>query len=81
MDNLQETKEILSRALFLPAESIKSDDKLLELNGMDSLAFETIVVELEDATGRDINAAEAVGTETVADLAKLLEKLRAGNQT
>ncbi len=78
MDNLQETKEILSRALFLPAESINADDKLLELNGMDSLAFETIVVELEDATGKDINAAEAVGTETVADLAKLLEKLRAG---
>ncbi|MGI9399942.1 MAG: acyl carrier protein [Rhizobiaceae bacterium] len=76
MDNLEETIQILARALFIPSESIKAEDKLLELKGMDSLAFETIIVELEDATGRDIDVAQAVGTETVADLAELLQKLR-----
>jgi len=77
MDSLEETRQILAKALFIPANSITADDKLLELKGMDSLAFETILVEMEDATGRDLDAAKAVGTETVADLAELLEKLRA----
>jgi len=76
MDNLEETIQILARALFIPADSIKAEDKLLELKGMDSLAFETIIVEMEDATGRDIDAAQAVGNETVSDLAELLKKLR-----
>jgi acyl carrier protein len=76
MDNLEETIQILARALFIPAVSIKAEDKLLELKGMDSLAFETIIVEMEDATGRDIDAAQAVGAETVSDLAELLQKLR-----
>jgi len=77
MDSLEETRQILAKALFIPANSITADDKLLELKGMDSLAFETILEEMEDATGRDLDAAKAVGTETVADLAELLEKLRA----
>ena len=77
MNSLDETRQILSKALFVPADTIKADDKLLELKGMDSLAFETILLGMEDATGRDLDAAKAVGAETVADLAELLEKLRA----
>ena len=77
MDSLQETTQILAKALFIPADSIHADDKLVELQGMDSLAFETVLVEMEDATGSDIDAAKAVGVETVSDLAEMLEKLRA----
>ncbi len=76
MDSLLETRNIFSRALFIPAESISANDVLLELKGMDSLAFETIVVEIEDATGCEIDVAQAVGVETVADLAQLLESLQ-----
>lgn len=79
--SLEETRQILSRALFIPAESIKAEDRLLDLNGMDSLAFEAIILELEEATGRDIDVARAVGAETVADMARLLESLRAGQET
>jgi len=77
MDDFEDTRQILAKALFIPADGIRADDKLLELKGMDSLAFETILVEIEDVTGRDIDAASAVEAETVADLANLLEKLRA----
>ena len=77
MDSIEEMKQILAKALFIPADKISGDDRLLELQGMDSLAFETILVEMEDATGRDLDAAKAVGAETVAHLAQLLDKLRA----
>lgn len=76
MDSLEETRKILAAALMVPPDSISADDKLLELKGMDSLAFESILVGIEDATGRDLDAAKAVGAETVADLALLLEKLK-----
>ena len=76
MDSLDATKQILAAALMIPADSINADDRLLELKGMDSLAFESILVGIEDATGRDLDAAKAVGAETVADLALLLEKLK-----
>ena len=76
MDSLDATKQILAAALMIPADSISADDRLLELKGMDSLAFESILVGIEDLTGRDLDAAKAVGAETVADLALLLEKLK-----
>ena len=75
MDKLDQARQILSKALFMPEDEIKPDDKLLELKGMDSLAFETIVLEIEDTTGKDVDVGQATSIETVADLSALLAKL------
>jgi len=76
MDSLGQARHILSKALFIPADDIQTDDRLLEMQGMDSLAFEMIAFEIEDATGQDLNISKVMGIETVADLASLIESMR-----
>ena len=78
MDSLGRARQILSKALFIPADDIQPDDRLLEIKGMDSLAFETIALEIEDATGRDLDVSKAMGVVTVADLAALLDSMAHG---
>ena len=78
MDTLEETKKILSKVLVLPPEKFTAEQQLLEIEGMDSLAFETIVVEIEDRTGRDVDTAKLLDLKTVQDLANLIQGLRAG---
>ena len=78
MDNLARTRQILSKALFIPADDIQPEDRLLEMEGMDSLAFEMIALEIEDATGQDLDVAKAMNVETVADLVSLLDSMGPG---
>jgi len=78
MDSLGRAKHILSKALFIPADDIQPDDHLLEMEGMDSLAFEMIALEIEDTTGQDLDVSKAMGVVTVADLAGLLDSMGHG---
>ena len=76
MDNMTIAKEILSKALFVPQEQIDDDSDISGVKAMDSLAFEALVLEIEEWAGKDVDLVELMGVKTVRDLAALLEKYR-----
>jgi len=76
MEYVQAAKEILSKALFVPAEQIGDDADINTIKAMDSLAFEALVLEIEERTGKDVDLVELMGLKTVSDLAAVLEKLK-----
>lgn len=76
MESMQAAKEMLSKALFVPEEQIGDNADINTIKAMDSLAFEALVLEIEERTGKDVDLAELMGLKTVADLAAVLEKLK-----
>jgi acyl carrier protein len=72
MDALDTAKDILANCLFIPADKIGDDAGLYELKPIDSVTFETLVVEIEERTGRDIDVQALLTMKTVRDLAALI---------
>jgi acyl carrier protein len=73
MSALDDAKEILATCLFVPADSIADDAVITDIKSIDSLAFETIMLEVEERTGRDVDPIKMLELSTVADLAGMLE--------
>ncbi len=73
-DHIQEAKNILSGCLFIPEEKIDADAEIHSIKGLDSLSFETIILEIERRTGREIDPVELLQMHSVKDLARLLEQ-------
>lgn len=76
MSDIEAVKQILATAFFIPAESIKDDDQISSLKGMDSLSFEALILELERLTGREPDPVKLLGAQTVADLAGIVAEMR-----
>lgn len=74
MDYLHQAKEILSGCLFLPLEKIPDNAALHDINELDSLAFESIVTEIETRTGRSMETMDLLRLRSVQDLANLLQR-------
>jgi len=73
MSALADAKEILATCLFVPADSIADDAVITDIKSIDSLAFETIMLEVEELTGRDVDPIKMLELSTVADLAGMLD--------
>ncbi len=73
-DYMDEAKDILSACLFIPKEDIPEDATIHSIQGLDSLSFETLVLEIERRKGRPIAAVELVKMNSVKDLAELLRQ-------
>ncbi len=76
MEHLDEAKDILSGCLFIPKDKISDDASIHSIKGLDSLSFETIVVEIEQRTGKDVDPMQLLEMVTVRDLANLLKLAR-----
>jgi acyl carrier protein len=74
MSELQAAKAILSRALFVPEEMIGDDADIGAVKPLDSLAFESLVLEIERHLGADFDVTRLIGVKSVRDLAAVLEK-------
>ncbi len=71
---VDEAKNILAKCLFVNPDQIESDDIIAEIKSIDSLAFETIMLEVEEFTGQSVEPLDILELQTVADLAKILAK-------
>lgn len=76
MSEIEAVKQILSTAFFIPVASIKDDDLISSLKGMDSLSFEGLILELEQLAGREPDPVKLLEARTVADLAELLRDMK-----
>lgn len=74
MNYMQKAKEILSGSLFIPIEKISDDANINDIKEIDSLAFETIVIEIETALNKEVDAMDLLELRSVKDLAKILEQ-------
>jgi acyl carrier protein len=82
MDALGTAKDILANCLFIPADKIGDDAGLYDLKPVDSVTFETLVLEIEERTGKDVDVDALLSMRTVRDLAALIAASRgssAGN--
>ncbi|NNJ74570.1 MAG: acyl carrier protein [Anderseniella sp.] len=70
--SVEEAKNILAKCLFVSPDSIDDDDVIAEIKPIDSLAFETIMLEVEESTGQPIDPIDILQLQTVADLAKII---------
>lgn len=75
MTKLNAAKAILSKSLFVPESMIGDDADIGSIKPLDSLAFEALVLEIEQHTGRDVDIVQLIGVKSVRDLAAVLEKL------
>ena len=71
---VDEAKNILAKCLFVSPDQIVADDVIAEIKPIDSLAFETIMLEVEDFTGQSVEPQDILELHTVADLAEILAK-------
>jgi len=74
MSELHAAKELLSGCLFVPVDKIDDDAVLHDLKEMDSLSFATLVLQLEQSVGREIDVMEILDLRSVRDVAALLGK-------
>ena len=74
MSELQVAKAILSRALFVPEEMIGDDADIGAVKPLDSLDFESLVLEIERHLGAEFDVVHLIGVKSVRDLAAVLEK-------
>lgn len=74
LNYLLKAKEIISASLFIPIEKIPDNGTLDDILPLDSLAFETIVTQLEEIVGHPIDALDLLNLRSINDVAKLLEK-------
>lgn len=72
--SVEEAKNILAKCLFVSPDSIDDEDVIAEIKPIDSLAFETIMLEVEESTGQPIDPIDILQLQTVADLAKIIAK-------
>ncbi|MGE0005468.1 MAG: acyl carrier protein [Parvibaculaceae bacterium] len=62
---------MINRALETPVAGLTAESRLLEIQGLDSLAIERLAAELAEARGTEINPFAFAHVETVGDLARL----------
>jgi len=74
MDYMEEAKDILSGCLFIPKQKIDDNAEIHSIKGLDSLSFETIILEIEKRTGRPVNPVSLLEMHSVGDLARLLKQ-------
>ncbi len=72
MSSTDDAKEILAKCLFVNPDKIGDEDVITDIKAIDSLTFETLVLEIEEKTGQDLAPKDILNIQTVADLAKLL---------
>lgn len=70
---LHQVTQAISAALFIPELHIRPEMQLRELKEIDSLAFESLVLTLEDETGVLLEPEQWFAVTTVADLAREIE--------
>lgn len=70
--SIHQAKDILARCLFVSPDSISDDDVIAEIKPVDSLAFETIMLEVEELTGQPVDPMTVLSIERVSDLAALI---------
>ena len=71
---------MLNSALEQPVERLSADTKVLEIAGFDSLAMERLAGELQNELGEEVNPLAFAQVETIADVARLIDKMpRSGN--
>ncbi|MBK1871405.1 acyl carrier protein [Aestuariivirga sp. YIM B02566] len=80
MSELATIKTIIARAFFIPADAIADDADIAEIKGMDSLTFEALMLEIEEATGQEPDPVALMDVRTVADLARMIEEMKAAAQ-
>lgn len=73
---LQTAKDILARVLYVPASGIADDAVIADIKPLDSLAFEALMLELDEHGGREVDPTTLIDIKTVRDLARLLEGLK-----
>ncbi|WP_036593774.1 acyl carrier protein [Ottowia thiooxydans] len=71
--SLLRAKMLLSHCLLIPVEQIDDDADVGDLRGVDSLMFEGIVIEIENATGTRVDVMDLLQLRTVRDVAKILD--------
>ncbi|MEJ5032155.1 acyl carrier protein [Comamonas sp. MYb21] len=71
--SLLHAKTLLSNCLLVPVEHIGDDANVGDLRDVDSLMFEGIVIEIENATGMPVDVMDLLQLRTVRDVAKLLD--------
>lgn len=81
MSEIETVKEILSSAFFIPVSSIRDDDLLGNIKGMDSLSFEGLILEIERTTGREPDPLRLLEIKTVSDLAAMIEDMKSVPKT
>ena len=70
--SIDEAKNILAKCLFVSPDAIEDEDVIVEIKPIDSLAFETIMLEVEETTGQPVDPLDILQLQTVADLAKII---------
>lgn len=68
-------KQILTNRLGMPAEEIRTDAKLVEDLGMDSLDAVELAIAAEREFKIEISDEQVARLETVADIMKLIQRL------
>lgn len=72
MNAVETAKDILAQCLFIPADKISDDANIFDLKPIDSVTFETLVLEIENRIGREADIEALMGMRTVRDLAALV---------
>jgi acyl carrier protein len=73
-DAVEKVIIMLNRALEKPVSGLSADTKVLEIAGFDSLAMERLAGELQNELGEEVNPLAFAQVETIADVAKLIDK-------
>lgn len=71
--SLLRAKTLLSNCLLIPVENIDDYAEVGDLRDVDSLMFEGIVIEIENAIGTEVDVMDLLQLRTVRDVAKLLD--------
>jgi acyl carrier protein len=79
MDALETAKDILASCLFIPADKIGDDADIYGLKTMDSVTFETLVLEIEERIGQEVDVVKLLEMRTVRDLAGLIAAASGAN--
>lgn len=74
MDGFARTQAILADCLMIPTMLITPQSSLSDLGEIDSLTFELIVGELEEALGHAPDPVVLLNAETASDIATMLER-------
>ncbi len=67
-------REILAGALEMAPGALPGDAAIGAVEAWDSLAHMRLVLALEEAVGGELEAAEIIGIESLADIAAILER-------
>ncbi len=67
-------REILGGARALAPDALPNDAAIGAVESWDSLAHMRLVLALEEAVGGELEAAEIIGIERLADIATILER-------